>query len=1107
MTTQQTAYRDGTSQKQRGLAALSPESVSVEERDTKYWLEFVQSYTFLLNFYDEQNNIAGDWSGLLADFTADQLIAFTQNPQKFLQQNNGEAFCQPHVVLLLTFLQLLRYPQQQFKQLTRRHLDFYYQQVLRLRPKSSEPDHVYLTFQLSAGKKQYGLKQGTLLDAGKDSGGAPLCYALKEDTELSMAKVSVIKTMFVDEDPANGSIKGIYPHTVYDRAQQKTFPQPGFPLFGCAQSDKLNNQYLGLAIASPLLRLENGAREITLTLSCLPDGLCQYKIAPDQIFENKAPFVAYLSGLNAFLTPTIQLTPLQNTAIKRGFEELTIPAEADSPLVASHKYGAILDYPGELLPDQVADNHGKILICPKNLAKTEGAEKQIYWVESNPVSKKCQLLYLGEMNITESFTAGTARLYPSGAVYYDLIFKLILNAAQAAIVTPPNTLANFDVSKDYPTLALLIDTQEFANDTESASYYDFLNSIEIASFALTVDASSIQNFIISNDIYPLNNQKPFAPFGPHPVIGSNFYVTHPEFCEKTLTQLTLQIDWLECPANFAAYYQDYQNEFPITNDSFSAKLICVNDGKQEQLGNITPLFGSAKMGERFLEQSTLVFDLSASTTAIAADKPCTRNSNNPLDYPIYYKVELQKTDFQHQNYAKRLLKISLENAIKIKEGKGDNLVTLNPPYTPMVKRLTISYKSSIRWTDPQSFTGVLAHIGPFGWNPIEKTDKKTDGYRLLSSFQQRGYLFIGIENISLPQNLSLLFKLDAKQPSSAVSWHYLANNQWHALNAGQQLITDGTSGLHNTGIIKFCLDQSADNNTQLPNDKYWLRATINEINQAENYCYTIQTNAASAIFVTSQNQLNRESAILPPGSIKGLLKYKPQIGSVTQTDHSFSGRLPENSAMFYTRISERLRHKQRALTIWDYEHMVLAQFPEVYKVKCLPSQDKPGGPDGAQITLVIIPRGEYSTGSTFLRPEAPSWLLQRIKDYMQDYVSPFVTVKVKNPEYKTVRCSLFLFLKTAEKADYQIEIAEMEQVIIRYLSPWRYETQADIPFCSCIYTSSLIQHIESYPYMDIDYVRDLEFNSDNRFFIEVARPDEILVSDIEHEIKFYSKEK
>ena len=42
---------------------------------------------------------------------------------------------QPHRVLFWVFLLLLRYPQQQFNQLTHRYLDFYYRDCLQLKEK------------------------------------------------------------------------------------------------------------------------------------------------------------------------------------------------------------------------------------------------------------------------------------------------------------------------------------------------------------------------------------------------------------------------------------------------------------------------------------------------------------------------------------------------------------------------------------------------------------------------------------------------------------------------------------------------------------------------------------------------------------------------------------------------------------------------------------------------------------------------------------------------------------------------------------------------------------------------------------------------------------
>ncbi len=47
--------RDGVSQAERQLAALSPDYVSVDERSTKDLLAFAKAYAADLNFFDMQN--------------------------------------------------------------------------------------------------------------------------------------------------------------------------------------------------------------------------------------------------------------------------------------------------------------------------------------------------------------------------------------------------------------------------------------------------------------------------------------------------------------------------------------------------------------------------------------------------------------------------------------------------------------------------------------------------------------------------------------------------------------------------------------------------------------------------------------------------------------------------------------------------------------------------------------------------------------------------------------------------------------------------------------------------------------------------------------------
>src|SRR5690606_13311893 len=108
--------------------------------------------------------------------------------------------------------------------------------------------------------------------------------------------------------------------------------------------------------------------------------------------------------------------------------------------------------------------------------------------------------------------------------------------------------------------------------------------------------------------------------------------------------------------------------------------------------------------------------------------------------------------------------------------------------------------------------------------------------------------------------------------------------------------------------------------------------------------------------------------------------------SVQQPYPSFGGKPPESDNEFNTRVSERLRHKDRALTIWDFEHLVLQEFPKLHKAKCLNhtyakdaviDELSPGN-----ITLSVIPKMVDSHMSGSIKPKTSQDLKDRIVDFL-----------------------------------------------------------------------------------------------------------------------------
>jgi hypothetical protein len=80
--------------------------------------------------------------------------------------------------------------------------------------------------------------------------------------------------------------------------------------------------------------------------------------------------------------------------------------------------------------------------------------------------------------------------------------------------------------------------------------------------AMTIDlkVTGVKTFQLYNDFGELNTKNPFPPFGPIPLVNANFIIGNNEILSKPLNSLIVEIDWDKRPANFATYYQQY-NEY------------------------------------------------------------------------------------------------------------------------------------------------------------------------------------------------------------------------------------------------------------------------------------------------------------------------------------------------------------------------------------------------------------------------------------------------------------------------------------------------------------------------------------------------------------------
>lgn len=406
------------------------------------------------------------------------------------------------------------------------------------------------------------------------------------------------------------------------------------------------------------------------------------------------------------------------------------------------------------------------------------------------------------------------------------------------------------------------------------------------------------------------------------------------------------------------------------------------------------------------------------------------------------------------------------------------------PYTPVIKEFKLDYSSkvSINLLDTSSMgykTHVeqFFHVHPFGQTEEHAYLSEGEPITLLPQLPDTGYLYLGIDDLTPPSTLSVLFQLaegsaDPDLDRFAPSWSLLSSNKWIDLLTSE-IPSDSTDELIASGIIKFVLDKDmTDANTLLPTGLHWLRGSVLQNTAAIHQAFDIIAQAVPVSFYDQQNNPEHLLSALPSGTITSLKVNDSSVKKVNQPYASFGGKYPEQDDAFLTRVSERLRHKYRSVNIWDYERMVLEEFPSIYKAKCLNhTQVKSSVTDGEDweiapgyVTVVTIPDLRNVNAVNPFEPKTPLHILDDVSEFLSEYVSAWVDLRVTNPEYEqiAITCSIGF----AAGKDPGFYITKLEEEIKEFLSPWAFDQSVDIVFGGKIHRSQIIHFIERRDYVD-----------------------------------------
>jgi len=1163
----------------------------------------------------------------------------------------------PHVAFLITFIKLFGYVSEALNKLPRKHLDYYYQEILRIKKKEAIPDQVFVVFDLAKGFETGELKKGTLLAAGKDKSGADVLFTLDKDIVINKANVTDLNTIFIEKDlndPAqtiNYYQRRLTAARLDDAAAAGT--QASSKLFGDRSTGTIGE--IGFAIASTQFYLAKGERNVVVNFGLQDDVSIESfdptlikllltgekgwissedtksrmmiqslkKIAEKTIelhfsisIAQEQNIVAFDPGIHEgnFITgmpvlqcilkyplrkadftdqdfdnwrdKILQLNILQRLKIQRtsivvqvGSVDASISFDGVTELVIENQESFLNSkkpfFPFTALPavgasfyigckdmyykpiDKLSVNiewmlpdnfryHYQSYLPPYDSNKFTASLSILqdqFWKKIKDVSiidtdskdpayrsLKIDIAEVAAKPDHRSPTAvsafdndkknGTLQLklnYPDfgHAIYPQLITSVVMEKASSKSSTVNfEKLVKKELKDSRITIKLPVDIEN-RNGSLKVIVYDVLdhvvNDVQARTMLINGLGREIKKVNGSNILARKN--KSASPEDDEGIEDVNTILVNDE---NLISRILRRLKKVRFVAPEKHHDHDKETASDIVDD--------VKDRINQEVDFILP-------SDR--EMITVIGNETNSainkTVANIADELLElRKSKNAVPYPeeiaeVITKAFRNANEVINDMIAKKIAIILSANEVP------------RQPYTPLISNIAVSYSSH---KNSEEGGDQFFYVTPFGVTEIYLLQKQLDGKhdQILTNYifprsivtndpakgEMAGMLFIGIKDLLVNQNLSLLVqlaegtKLNDKKPPEII-WWYLRNNKWIMLD-DDAIISDSTFGFQTTGIIEIAVPPDANTKHALfeTDMVFWICVSVQHDTDAFPELINIKTQSATATFKDHGNDPSHLALPLEAGKIKNLLNKVAFVKGVSQPVSSVGGSTSEDEQNYYTRVSERLRHKARAVNNWDYERLVLQRFPFLYKVKCINNYHA-GSFAVGHITIVPIAdlRNKNYPGSNILLPRTNYLDLRLIEKYLLTITPPFVKVHAVNPrlDHVLINCKV-KFHTGVDKGFY---LQKLNDDLVKFLSPWATGEMETISFSGKIYSSAIIHFIDKRTY--VDYVAELvmkQYTLDefgNRVFVaeddqleslvetQVTTNHSLLVSAPKHEIE------
>lgn len=554
--------------------------------------------------------------------------------------------------------------------------------------------------------------------------------------------------------------------------------------------------------------------------------------------------------------------------------------------------------------------------------------------------------------------------------------------------------------------------------------YSWARKMRIQKIHIQVNVSGIRSINMYNELGVIDTNQPFSPFGVLGQCGSWFVFGNYEITRKRVDSIELTFQWQHLPdvaGGLEYYYKEYKKG--INNRSFrvNTQYLQNNEWKPTTNGEFQYMFRTEGTNTPVPEpDGKLVSETNISFNLPEIDDFGTTRADDFIfgyAHSGFFRVMLIAPDmgFGEKEYRRIFTETMVHNSRHRRK-----LAIPQEPVTPVMDapRLSYSAEETCYFAIGQPASIEITYIRPLS-DRVDISADTSQPIPLAEGPDDEGNLLIGFSGAT-GENL-FTFYIDTEPlqkqhictSGSCTNWYFKDVSRWKRISSSY-VLTDNTGNLRHSGKVQIQLPVPVSQQMLDTEGLFWICLAVDS--GLEN-CAIVKNIYTQVVEAEVVNEAQKSTAF------PGLESYH-QISPVTDT------RPSESEREMSIRLRERISHRNRALLPRDYEQLILQEFPQIQKVKCLPGVNASNDTSHTgTVTLAVINQRLDDEW-----PLCEDKLLNEILTFIECKASPFARLHIVNPLYEEV--TVFCGISLRKGYSTGTTITEIRHSIRRCIAPW-----------------------------------------------------------------------